>query len=140
MSNISHAKCSGDPGFLKGEGGGILHMHIHFPMGHRPSLAKSSLKGGHVPEMPPPLDPPMKWCKLYAFLVCNTPNNVINIFTGSSNHQKTLRLSMLSPTSSHGAANRGKLVRSGEVAPMGHLRCVYQLSLLKDRIENSDMW
>ena len=33
-------------------------MHIHFPIGTRPHLAQNK-RGGHVPEMPPPLDPPM---------------------------------------------------------------------------------
>ena len=37
----------------RGGGGGILHVHIYFPIG---SLVQ---KGGHVPEMPtPPPDPP----------------------------------------------------------------------------------
>ena len=31
--------------------GGMLHMHLHFPIGTRPHLAQKG--GGHVPEMPP---------------------------------------------------------------------------------------
>ena len=38
----------------RGGGGGILHVHIYFPIGPTP------LEGGHVPEMPPPpLNSPM---------------------------------------------------------------------------------
>ena len=41
-----------------GGGGGILYMHVHFPMGPRPTLAPKRGGGGHVPEMPPPPPPP----------------------------------------------------------------------------------
>ena len=38
--------------------GGILHMHINFPIGPRLSLVQKGGGGGHVPEMIP-LDPTM---------------------------------------------------------------------------------